>query len=403
MKWLLPVFSPPTGTYGGLTRVLAMAAAAQQAGHEVRFCAAGEQAEILRQHGYPVHQTPESAFLGLPEPLSGFVSRLSQRVTPPVRSGRAIGNIWMVLMGTGYARGGYLRRCVDRIMAVIDDYQPDVLFTDLDPAAFLAAHLTGLPIAVPFQGIVLAGQTHGFAWRRMKKAMEAALAAYDITAPSDPETLAFGPQVLKVIPSIPELDGTDPERPDVRYAGQMLSPIKPVGQSGFRPEPGRRYVFVYVGTGSVSLGMLERVLPQVFPAGSERTCIVASQGIKTVRRQGAVEFWPYVDAESLLPHCDWTLCHGGQNTIAQSLRHGVPLIVFPGPIFERRFNAERVRDCGAGLMGEREHFTPEWLSAALARRDEFAAPAAALGARIESYGGAAKAVSMITNWVSGRE
>ncbi|MHB1415778.1 MAG: hypothetical protein ACYC1C_11045 [Chloroflexota bacterium] len=42
----------------------------------------------------------------------------------------------------------------------------------------------------------------------------------------------------------------------------------------------------------------------------------------------------------MLPRCDWTVCHGGQHTIVQSLLHGVPLIVLPGPIFERRFNAK---------------------------------------------------------------
>jgi UDP:flavonoid glycosyltransferase YjiC (YdhE family) len=33
-------------------------------------------------------------------------------------------------------------------------------------------------------------------------------------------------------------------------------------------------------------------------------------------------------------------CRGGPNAIIQSLASSVPLIIFPGSIFERRFNAE---------------------------------------------------------------
>lgn len=402
MKWLLPIFSPPTGTYGGLTRVLAIAKAAQAAGHEVRFCAAGGQADTLRQHGLTVHDLPPAGLFGLPQPASRFLSQCMQRLTPPARVGKSIGDIWLILVLAGYGGSGYLRRCVEGILAVVDDYRPDVLFTDLDPAAFVVAHLTGRPIAVAYQGIVQAYNPNGPGYRLMKRMLRRLQAHYDRPFPTRPEALAFGPEVLKVIPSIPELDGTDPDRPDVRYAGHMLGRIKSVDPGGFTPQPGQRYVFTYVGTGSVSLSTLERVLPQVFPAGGALTCIVASHGVRQRYRRAGVEFWPYVDAETLLPHCGWTICHGGQNTIVQSLRHGVPLLIFPGAVFERRFNAQHVQDCGAGLMGEREDLTAAWLTAALARRDAFTAQAAALGVRIDSYGGAAAAVEMIADWATER-
>ena len=108
-----------------------------------------------------------------------------------------------------------------------------------------------------------------------------------------------------------------------------------------------------------------------------------------------VEFRPYVPAAAALPHCDWTICHGGQNTIIQSLSHSVPLLVFPGPIFERRFNARKVQAAGAGLMGEVDQFTPEWLRTALGRRSELAPQVAVLGEQIESSGGPPQAVKAI--------
>ena len=99
-----------------------------------------------------------------------------------------------------------------------------------------------------------------------------------------------------------------------------------------------------------------------------------------------------------MAQCDWTLCHGGQGTIIQSLSHGVPVIAFPGSIGERRFNAERVAAHGGGLVAELGEFTAEWLTAHLADRTSYATAAARLGEQINSYDGAQGAVTAIEGW-----
>lgn len=400
MKWLLPIFSPPTGTYGGLTRVIAVAQAAQAAGHEVRFCAAGEQADTLQKHGFFVYEVPMPTMLGLPGPLSRVVGQIAPHVAPPVRSGRSIGDIWMVLYLTGCGREGFLRRRVQAQLAIVADYQPDVLFTDLDPAAFLLAVITGLPLACTYQDIVQVESPFTFPRRMLDRAAANILHSHGLPARTMPE-LCFAPHVLKAIPSVPELDGADPARPDIFYAGHLLGDLKPPEAGGFVPEPGKRYVFVYIGTGSIPFGRLERVLPEVFPAGEGLICMVGAQCVAEPYRRGNVVFQPFVDAVSLLPHCDWVICHGGQNTIAQALLHGVPLIVLPGAVFERRFNAERVAATGAGVMGERAEFNAAWLRDVLARRAEFVPQAKALGDQIKAYGGSAGVVAAVEGWVRG--
>jgi hypothetical protein len=57
----------------------------------------------------------------------------------------------------------------------------------------------------------------------------------------------------------------------------------------------------------------------------------------------------------------------------------VPLILFPGPIFERRFNARKIQNNGAGQMGELPNFTEEWLQAALAKPEKYTQSAKLLG------------------------
>ena len=70
MRLLIPVFSPATGTWGGLTRSIAIAEAAKQAGHTVAFCAAGYLETTLRQHGYSVFSLPPTTMFGLPVAIS---------------------------------------------------------------------------------------------------------------------------------------------------------------------------------------------------------------------------------------------------------------------------------------------------------------------------------------------
>jgi UDP:flavonoid glycosyltransferase YjiC (YdhE family) len=112
-----------------------------------------------------------------------------------------------------------------------------------------------------------------------------------------------------------------------------------------------------------------------------------------------VKFMPYVDAQTVLPHCDWTLCHGGQNTIIQSLMNSVPLMIFPGSSYERRFNAGKVQSAGAGWMGEEDEFNLEWLRASLASYPICVPQAARLGHVIRSYGGAPAAVDAIARFI----
>ena len=394
MRLLIPLFSPATGTWGGLTRGIAVAEAARDAGHAVAFCASGYLQGVLADRGYRVFSIPSATMLGLPPSLSRIIEKRAPRATPPVRPGKSIGSVWLVLVFSGFARGKYLRDLVRTEIRAVNDFRADRIFTDLDPGAFLAAAVTGVPLASAYASI----STHGSgtpAWRYLHRAWEKILRSYGRPA-RNPDQLYFGEGILKVIPSIPELDGTDPDRNDVCYVGHLLGPIQ--STTDFRLEGKRRCMFVYVGTGSVSLGTLENVLPRHFPAGAETCCIVGSQGVKRPYRVGAVEFYPYVPAEGILSYCDWTICHGGQNTIIQSLLHGVPLIVFPGAIFERRFNARLVEENGAGFMGELSQFNEPWLETAFSRREDCAGRAARLAERLRFYGGAAAAVRAISSW-----
>ena len=298
-------------------------------------------------------------------------------------------------MLSGLARTSYLKRLVDAEIKAARHFQAEVLFTDFDPGAFLLSTITSLPLASAYASIMSTG-IGSLPWKLVSLAENAVLRKYGLPE-STSDKICFAPSILKIIPSIPELDDTDPSRPDVLFVGHLLGDIRE--SDSFIPEPGKRYVFAYSGMGSMSLDMLKAILPQVFPADGNIVCLVGAQSVSAPFRLGAVEFRPYVPVEKILPYCDWTICHGGQNTIIQSLRANVPLLVFPGAIFERRFNARKVQEVGAGWMGESNEFTIDRLKSALKTRATFAGNARRVGERIRSFGGAPDAVRAIERWL----
>lgn len=388
MRLLVTLFSPVSATFGGLTRMVAIAEAASKAGHDIAFCTAGAQEAKLRARGYKVYTIPQATMFGLPRPISRVIERRSQETALPVKQGRSVGSIWFVHMLSGYARAGYLRRLLDAQKYAALDFKANVLLTDIDPGAYMLAYVLGLPLASTYQNVMTQGKD-SFAWKLMRRAMDTTLKANG-KMPRDPHQLFFDPSVLKIVPSIPELDGADPARPDVCYVGHLLGDVQQ--QAAPQGDPGRRYTLVYVGTGSIPLDKLRKVLPVIFPDGGRLHCLVGAQSIETPEHYGAVDIQSYIPVEALLPQSEWVICHGGQNTIIQALRRDVPLLIFPGPIFERRFNAERVQAAGAGKMGEIDDFNADWLNQALAQQAEFTSAARELGQKIRALGGADAAI-----------
>jgi hypothetical protein len=64
MKVLIPLLSPPTGTWGSLTRIMALAGKIREKEHDEAFCAAGFVAKTLRDEGFTIYEVPQSISLG---------------------------------------------------------------------------------------------------------------------------------------------------------------------------------------------------------------------------------------------------------------------------------------------------------------------------------------------------
>jgi UDP:flavonoid glycosyltransferase YjiC (YdhE family) len=400
LRVLIILFSPAAGTLGSLTRTLSLARAFSSRGHEIAFVASGRVADAIAAKGYIVHRASEPGMFGLPPALSRRVARRSERGRIPVKEGRSVGSVWFVFWLSGLLKRGYLSRLVAFESAVARGYKAELLVTEMDLGAYLTAQLTGIPLLSTYASVFKLGKG-SLPWRKARRSIERVVAAHGRAASistTTPEALLDNPASLKIIPSIPELDGSDPERPDIRYVGNLIEPVREA-KGGFALEEGLRYVFIYLGTGSISMDRAYEVLPRAFaPFGGLSVC-VADPSRKDELRVGKVRFLPYLPSEEILARAELTICHGGLNTITQSIEAGVPLLLFPGPIFERRFNAGKVAENGAGFVGELSDFNAEWIRDKFERRAELRDGVARLRASFARMGGAEAAVKAAEDWL----
>ena len=65
---------------------------------------------------------------------------------------------------------------------------------------------------------------------------------------------------------------------------------------------------------------------------------------------GNIHIAPRWDFSELLDDAAIYINHGGQNSIVDGLLHGVPQIMVPGKVFERKYNAESVANTDAGIV-----------------------------------------------------
>ena len=112
-----------------------------------------------------------------------------------------------------------------------------------------------------------------------------------------------------------------------------------------------------MGNGTISAKKMKKVITQAF-SGSRYEVYIASSYLEK-EDAGNIHVAPRWDFEELLEEAVIFINHGGQNSIADGLIHGVPQIVVPGNVFERRYNAECMEKSNAGAVVAAGQFTSD--------------------------------------------
>ena len=300
----------------------------------------------------------------------------------PVRSFEEV--LWL----TGALDECYTRVAVDALRAHMRATRPDVVYSEFNLAAVIAARAEGIPCV----GSGSQPTTASYASNPRKSAgIRHLLREMGMPAPASSLTILEGMR-RRFIPSCPTLEPRAGER--AVYCGFLDEPPT------LTPTP-RDCVLVYLGAGSVPAGVAVRAGRELAEVAS---CDVYVAGMpEAVQAVGDHEVTcaPRVDFSELLTRARVFVHHGGQNSMMDSLSYEVPQVIVPGRVFERQFNAEAVENVRCGLTV----LEPKPALIARAARTLVDEPALTLGIRglreeLSSLGGAARIVREVEKLVS---
>lgn len=198
---------------------------------------------------------------------------------------------------------------------------------------------------------------------------------------------------------------------DYHYIGP-LTWESPLPQPTWWPPKNNGNPLIYFTMGTTWMGGSFSALYQKIRE-QEITAIIAtggqvvsqeSAGLKTV--DGEIYIEDFVDGDLMMEACDLVVCHGGNGTIYQALRHGKPIIGMP-TIPDQEFNMRRVTALGVGEKLSLKEFTqnPENLFALarqVAANTEYRRNAQKLQVLLAPLRPAEKAADLIENLVSAK-
>lgn len=379
---------------GPFERIANLIPAFREAGHETALCASHDAnyrfVEVTREYPAPVARP-----LGLPAGLTAGLGRAAVRLAPSLLSPwRRVRGLDDVLSLTGTTSHPFFERDLEAVRHAIRTFRADVVYADARPSAIAAARLQGIPAVTGYSATALRpgrpGQVSG-----INRAFAAAgLEPVNSLA----EVLAWAQ--LKIVASSPDLQPV--AGPDVVFTGP-LGP-RPAGAAGGVPWADRRLIVGYVGSGVLSAARLRRLLTvAVGPRPWEVQVADLSGGQSPVPAWGGAPAGR-LDFERLLPRALVFVNHGGQNSVMDGLRHGVPQVFCPGMVEHRRHNARIIAREGAGVVIEDGRVDAEHLADAInyLMFDESAhRRAAALGRDLVRLGGVDTVVAAVEELVEG--
>lgn len=264
----------------------------------------------------------------------------------------------------------YAKFTLPAVAKAVQTYQPDVLLVDQHAGAgVVVAHRNGLPWASlvsssmeltrPFRALPLVE-----AW--VDEQIDAMWAAAGVP-PAERFDMRFSPHLVIAL-STPALTGPVPFPDHYALVGPVLAerPTEP-DFPWHRLDPDRRTVLVSLGT------LQPDHAAAFYPKAAAALAALSDrvQGV-LVAPPDAVPDAPAdlvvaqrVPMLDLLPRISAVVCHGGMNTVCESLAYGVPLLM--GPLInDQPVTAEQVVAAGAGIRYRLRRITADQLRAAIA-------------------------------------
>ncbi|MCR5649694.1 MAG: hypothetical protein K6F86_00760 [Lachnospiraceae bacterium] len=360
-------------TSGPSSRCRLLAEGFRDAGIETAVCMAEDMnyQPIKGMHNY--HLDIPMPF-GLPGVIASRTFPIAQKLG--ITSKKAVNSFDEVLWFTGNLDHRYLRKSVDSVRKAIRDFGADAVYSEFNISAIIASRIENIPL----YATVSYPAQHEYAHRsELAKGINMLLAEFGLQETESALKL-FDWADKSFCPSIRKLEPI--EKNNVYYCGALKS------VSANEPNPTRDKILVYMGSGTITPKKALNVIRNTF-SGSKYQVYIASASLKemTVDNIHIARRW---DFEVMLDEAVLFVNHGGQNSVIDGLLHGVPQIMIPGKVFERKYNANSIADNGAGAVIPMKDFNPARIrevSEEIIQSKEMSANAAVLGAELSHAGG----------------
>lgn len=381
---IVPMFSlSPMG--GPWSRVQKIAHAFVDAGHDVAMGFAGD-GNCKNPTSDQVLHLPVPSPLGLPHAISSRTLPLANRLGIAGRT--PVGSFEEVLWLTGALAYGYERRSVEAIRSWIRRERPDAVYSEFSLPAIIAASAEGVPCvgtaSLPTRATYACAPQRAAGVRKLLDELG--------LDPVRSSLELLDRMQLRFVPSCARLESFGDE--DVVHCGFL----EDVPQAH---APRKDAIVIYMGTGSVPPRTLERAARGL--AARTDLDVFATGCSGPARQEGNLHLAPRFDFSELMPRAALFVNHGGQNSIMDALAYGVPQAMYPGGVFERRFNAASIARVHAGITLEAFNADALLHAFEVAQGDaSLAEGARALREELSSLGGAKRIVEAVEKRVRTR-
>ena len=340
MKILLSAMAAVAETAGPASRCRLLDTELAKAGAEVATCMAGDV-------NYKPIDGIKNFFLDVPMPF-GLPKVIATRTFPiaqklGITSRKTVASFDDVLNITGNINYNYLKKSVNSIRAAIQEFKPDIVYSEFNMSAFIAAKIEKI---TTYATVSYPSQYEYAHSTKLAKGLNRLLDEFSIDR-VDSALRLFDWADKAFCPSISELEPI--KKDNVIFCG-ALKTVTPKKLT-------RNKILVYMGNGTISASKTEQVVTQAF-AGSVYEVYIASKYLQK-KDAGNIHIAPRWDFDQLLHESVCFINHGGQNSVVDGLIHGVPQIVVPGKVFERKYNAKSLTDNDAGIAVDYYDFTAD--------------------------------------------
>lgn len=383
MKILIVPMAALAETHGPSSRCGLLAKGFRDAGTEVATCMA-EDVNFRSMEGVPNWYLDVPMPLGLPKGIAKRTFPIAQKLG--ITAKKTVNSFDQVLRFTGNLDYGYLKKSVSSVRKAIREFRPDLVYSEFNLSAVIAARKEEIPLCATVSYPTQYEYAHETGPEKGLNRLLGELRLPQV----DSALRLFDWADRAFCPSIRELEPI--EKPNVFYCGALKT-----GNRKSVPLRERNKILVYMGNGTISAQETRKTAETAFK-DLDFEVYLASAYLKEETR-GNLRIAPRWDFDRLLGEAVLFMNHGGQNSVADGLLYGVPQIVVPGKVFERKYNAGCLAAHQAGIVIDHADFSAESVRAAaerIFRSGEMAENAAALGRKLAAAGGVDAVVREIT-------